>query len=129
MKAPAIVSGGRQRPLGQGRERRVADADLEEGRRERGLDLVEVQVELVGTDPHEARIEDEVRVRPRREQRDQGGLALDGGGVDLDLLEARPPDLVLLDRDLPPPARSSSSTRRTLPARSWSRATASGAPG
>ena len=93
---------GRQRTLGQGRERRVADADLEEGRRERGLDLVEMQVELVGTDPDEARIEDEVRVRPRREQRDQGGLALDGGGVDLDLGEARPPDLVLLDRHLPP---------------------------
>ena len=61
------------------------------------------QVELVGTDPDEARVEDEVRVGPRREQRDQGGLALDRGGVDLELGEARPADLVLLDRHLPPP--------------------------
>ena len=30
MKAPAIVSARRERALGQGRERRIADADLEE---------------------------------------------------------------------------------------------------
>src|SRR5689334_1376429 len=73
---------GWQRPLSQGREGRVADTDLQEGWREGGLDLVEMQVELVGPDPDEPRIQDEVRVRPRREQRDQGRLALDGGGVD-----------------------------------------------
>ena len=103
MNAPAIVSADGSGPSVRAGMRRVADADLEEGRRERGLDLVEVEVELVGTDADEARIEDEVRVRPRREQRDQGRLALDGGGVDLDLGEARPADLVLLDRHLPPP--------------------------
>ncbi len=64
MNAPAIVSGGGDRALGQGGRADVADADLEERRRESGLDLVGIEVELVGPDADEPHIEDEVGVAP-----------------------------------------------------------------
>ena len=64
MNAPAIVSGDGQGALGQGGQAHVADPHLEERPGQRGLDLVEVQVELVRPDADHAGVEDEVRDRP-----------------------------------------------------------------
>ena len=57
----------RQRSLGQGRHRDVADADLEEGRRQGDLDLVEVEVEVVAADADQPDVEDEVGVGAGRQ--------------------------------------------------------------
>ncbi len=98
MNAPAIVSGRRQRALGQRRHRRVAHPDLEEGGREGDLDLIEVEVELVPADADQPDVEDEVRIGLGRQQVDQGRLAGDRGGIDLELGEPGPSDLSLVDR-------------------------------
>ena len=84
MNAPAIVSGDGSAPSVSAGMRRIADADLEERRRERGLDLVEVEVELVRPDADEPDVEDEVGVGALRERLDEGRLAGDGRGVELE---------------------------------------------
>ena len=91
--------GRRQRALGQGRRADVTDADLEEGGGQGGFDLVEVQVELVRADADDPRVEDEVRIGSLLERLDERGLGRDARGVELELLEPRRADLVLLDRD------------------------------
>ena len=102
MNAPATVSGRGQDPLGQGRQRDVADPGLEERARERRLDLVRIEVEVVRPDADEPDVEHEVRVRLRAQRRDQRRLAGHAAGVELELLELRRADRALLHLDRAP---------------------------
>ena len=129
MNAPEHRVGRRDRPVGQRGDRPVADPELEEPVGELGLDLVEVEVQDLRPNADQASVEHEVGIGPRGEHRHELGLGADRRGVDLELLEAGLADLALLRLStcfLPLP--SSRLTRRTLPAPSWSIATASGAP-
>ena len=128
MKAPAIVSGDGQDALGQRRHRAVADAHLQERRREARLDLVDVEVQLVRAHADQPDVEDEVRVGPLRQRLDEGRLALDRRGVELERSKRVRPTRRSSTVTSACRRASSSSTRSTLPARSWSSATGSGAP-
>ena len=66
---------------------------------QRGLDLVEVQVELIRADTDHPGVEDEVRIALLGERLDERRLGGDVGGVELDLLEAGRADLPFLDGD------------------------------
>ena len=101
MKAPTIVSGDGSGPSGQGRQRGVPNAHLEERRGEARLDLVEVEVQLVRSNADEADVEDQVGIGGGGQRVDEGRLAGHGARVDLALLEARLADLALLDLDRP----------------------------
>ena len=65
----------------------------------RCLDLLGVEVELVGPHADQTHVEDQVGVPPGSELLDEGRLRGDARGIELDLLEARPADLALLDHD------------------------------
>src|SRR3954462_4468250 len=92
----------RQRAVRQGGHRGVADACLEERRRDGALDLIGVEVEIIATDADEPDIEDEVGGSPRDEEADHRGLAPGRAGIDLEPVETRPTDLALLDPDRSP---------------------------
>ncbi len=101
MNAPAIVSGDGSGPSVRAGIETSRTRDLEERRGDGRLDLVGVEVEVVAADADQADVEDEVRVGSADEQLDEGRLARHGRGVDLEPVEAGPPDLVLLDRHRP----------------------------
>ena len=84
MKPPTMVSGGGSGALGFGGHRAAADADLEEGRGQLALDLLVLELELVGQDADDADVEDQVGVGGCPELLDQRGLAGDLGGVDVE---------------------------------------------
>jgi hypothetical protein len=83
---------------------------------------------IVRADTGEADLEDKIRVGLRLEPGEEVGLALEPGGVEVHALERRPPNGISSTMTVRLPAVSSSETRRTLPAPSWSTATGSGAP-
>ena len=101
MKAPAMVSGDGSGPSVSAGTETIADADLEEERGERVLDLDGIEVQVVTADACQPNVEDEVGVGPCGEQLDQCRLAGDGRGIDLGLVEAGLADLELADGDGP----------------------------
>ena len=128
MNAPATVSGDGNAPLGQGWHGSVPDAHLEERRRERHLDLIEVEVELVAPDAGQPDIEDEVRVGARGQEGHEGRLAVDRRGVDLCFLETGLADPALLDRDRLGPSSVVELDEEDLAGPGLGSATASGDP-
>ena len=118
-----------ERALRQRRHRAVAHAELEEPVGELGLDLVDVDVQLVRPDADQLDVEHEVRIGAFGELRDEARAA------------SRPSRrrAAMRSNRVLPTLRSSTVTRflpsvasrltsRTLPARSWSSAIGSGAP-
>src|SRR4029079_16944005 len=99
MKAAGDRLRGRQRTLRQGRQAHVTDTDLQEGWRQRRLDLLGLDVELIRADPDDPDIEDEVGIALPTEALDEGWLGRDTGGVEVKLLAPRLPDGTLRDRD------------------------------
>ncbi len=89
-----------RRIIGQPDYRRVAQAQLQE----RGLQLlrqlVDVQVELTRADAHDARVQDQVRIRQLLQLRGQGSLRSDGRAVDLQPAEFGLADRSRLDANL-----------------------------
>ena len=99
MKAPTIVSGDGSGPS----VRAGSETSRTRTLRNDGASAVSIssrsQVELVGPDADEPDVEDEVGIGRAARLSTRAGWLADGAGVDLELLEARPADLPLLDRD------------------------------
>ena len=98
---PGDRVGRGQRPVGQRRDRAVAQAHLEERAGQRRLHLERVEVQLVAADADQPDVEHQVRIGACGEERDERRLAVDRRRVDLGLLEPGPADLSIADRDHP----------------------------
>ena len=116
MNAPAIVSGDGRAPSVSAGRLTSRTRTLRNDPRQRRLDLVEMQVELVRPDADHPGVEDEVRIALLGERLDERRLRGDVGGVELDLLEPRRADLPFLDRDRAS-SRRSPRARRAGPCR------------
>ena len=92
--------GRRQHAVGLSRHRSAPYPDLEEARCQLALDLLLLDLELVRQDAHDAHIEHEIRVGRCPELLDEGDLAGEVSGVDVEVLEARAPDDVRGDGDV-----------------------------